>query len=371
MALNHEAPDRVPIDYGGAATANIHLEAYSRLIKHLGSDEEAQDAVDPYERRLLMAAPSEEMQVRFGGDLRELHVGAPEIVPEERLSENSFKDQWGVIWEKPEDGHFINVTGPFQKGEPTVADLEAYRWPVPRDPARLRGAKEEAIHLRNETDYATILNLHDAVVAGCQRLRGFGEWMEDLVVNPEFSEGLMERVLSVSAGIAEYVLEEVGDYVDVVLFPDDLGFQDRPYMRPSMYTELVKPYHRRLVETIKSKTSAKVLMHSDGSIYKLLPDIVDIGVDAINPVQHSAKNMESSRLKAEFGRDLSFHGGVDTQQVLPWGTPEDVRREVKSRIEELGPDGGFILASVHNIQAEVPAENIVAMFEAALEYGEY
>ncbi len=112
-------------------------------------------------------------------------------------------------------------------------------------------------------------------------------------------------------------------------------------------------------------------MLSEGSIYQLLTVIIDIGVEAINPVQHSAKNMESSRLKAEFGRDLSFHGGVDTQQVLPWGTPEDVRREVKSRITELGPDGGYIVASVHNIQSEVPAENIVAMFEAALEYGEY
>lgn len=370
-ALNHEAPDRVPIDYGVAATANIHLDAYSRLIKHLGSDEETQDAVDPYERRLLMAAPSEEMQIRFQNDMRELHIGAPEIVPEERLGPNAFKDEWGVKWEKPEDGHFINVTGPFQEGEPTLADLEAYRWPVPRDPARLRGVKEEAIRLRDETDYAIILNLHDAVVAGCQRLRGFGEWMEDLVMNPAFSEGLMERVLSVRAGIAEYVLEEVGDYVDVVLFPDDLGFQDRPYMRPSMYTEKVKPYHRQLVEAIKKNTSAKVLMHSDGSIYKLLPDIIDIGVDAINPVQHSAKDMESSRLKAEFGRDLSFHGGVDNKQVLPWGTPEDVPREVKDRIRELGSDGGYVLASVHNIQSEVPAENIVAMFDAAIEYGEY
>ena len=109
----------------------------------------------------------------------------------------------GVRWEKPEDGHFINITGPFQEGETTLADLEAYRWPVPRDPARLRGVKEEAIRLREKTDYAIILNLHDAVVAGCQRLRGFGEWMEDLVMNPAFSEGLMERVLSVSAGIAE------------------------------------------------------------------------------------------------------------------------------------------------------------------------
>lgn len=157
----------------------------------------------------------------------------------------------------------------------------------------------------------------------------------------------------------------------MVLFLDDLGFQDRPYMRPSMYTEKVKPYHRRLVEAIKSNTSAKVLMHSDGSIYKLLLDNIDVGVDAINPVQHSAKNMESSRLKAEFGRDSSFYGGIDTQQVLLWGTPEDVRREVKDRIKALGPGEGYVLASVHNIQSEVSAENIVAMYEAAIEYGEY
>jgi hypothetical protein len=130
-ALKYEAPNRVPIDYGGAATANIHLDAYSRLIKHLGSEDEAQDAVDPYERSLLIAAPSEEMQIRFQIDMRELHIGAPEIVPEERLGPNSFKDEWRVKWEKPEDEHFINVTGPFQAGEPTLAD-----------PARLMGGKE-------------------------------------------------------------------------------------------------------------------------------------------------------------------------------------------------------------------------------------
>ena len=370
-ALNHEAPDRVPRDLGGVATANIHVQAYSSLVEHLGLDETTQDASDPYEKRLLMADPSEAMLRRFDSDLRGLHAGAPEIVPEERLSETAYKDEWGVIWEKPEGGHFINTSGPFQKGELRLADLENHRWPEPRDPARLKGLRAAAMRLHQETDYAVVFNLHDGIVAACQRVRGFAEWMEDLMLDPIVAEALMEHVLMVSGGIAEYVLEEIGDYVDLVYFPDDLGFQDRPYMRPEVYRDKVKPYHRRMVESIKSKTGAKVLLHSDGSIYKLMGDLIDIGVDAINPVQHSAKDMDTSRLKVEYGKHLSFHGSIDTQQVLPWGTPDDVHREVKTRIEHLGPAGGFVLAAVHNIQAEVPPENIVAMYDAAQEYGQY
>jgi uroporphyrinogen decarboxylase len=142
-------------------------------------------------------------------------------------------------------------------------------------------------------------------------------------------------------------------------------------MRPEVYRKMVKPYHRRLVEATKRKTDAKVLLHSDGSIYALLTDLVDIGVDAINPVQVSAAEMDSKRLKQEFGADLSFWGGIDTQEVLPRGTPEDVRNEVKTRLADLGPGGGYVLAAVHNIQSEVPPENVVAMFDSALDLGRY
>ena len=181
----------------------------------------------------------------------------------------------------------------------------------------------------------------------------------------------MEYSLTVSAGIAEFVLDEVGDYVDVVSFPEDLGFQDRPFMRPELYRAKVKPYHRRLVEAIKSKTRAKVLIHSDGAVYRLIGDLIDIGVDALNPVQVSARDMDSARLKAEFGANMSFWGGIDTHHVLPAGTPEDVREEVKTRIGDLARGGGYVVGPVHNIQAEVPAENIVAMYDSALEYGYY
>jgi uroporphyrinogen decarboxylase len=159
--------------------------------------------------------------------------------------------------------------------------------------------------------------------------------------------------------------------VDVVSFPDDMGFQDRPYVRPELYREMIKPYHRRLVEAIKSNTEAKVVMHSDGSVYPIIPDFIEIGVDALNPVQVSAKDMDSQRLKSEFGKHMCFWGGIDTHRVLPTGTPEAVRGEVKTRIADLAPGGGYVLASVHNIQAEVPPENIVAMFDSAEEYGQY
>ena len=368
-ALRHEEPDRVPRDLGGSGVTTVNATAYAKLAKYLGLEKEIGQV--QVNRRSQTADPSEAVLRRFDVDCRALALGSPDVVQEEELGEHSYRDEWGVLWARPEVGHFINREGPFQRGEPTLADLEKHRWPVPRDPGRIKGLKERAIRLRRETDCAIVLSLGNSVVSLSQRLRGFAEWMEDLLLNPALADGLMEHTLTVTAGTAEYVLEEVGEYVDVVLFFDDLGFQDRPFFRPELYRKMVKPYHRRLVDTIKSKTKAKVLMHSDGSVYPLIGDLIEIGVDALNPVQVSAKNMDSARLKTEFGADLSFWGAIDTQRVLSVGSPEDVRKEVKRRIHDLAPGGGYVLASVHNIQAEVPPENIVAMFDSSLEYGCY
>ena len=282
------------------------------------------------------------------------------------------RDEWGVIWRRPENGgHFIPREGPFQKEEPTLAELKKYPWPEPRNPERIEGLKERACKLRQETDCAIVLTFPNGIMGDCQRVRGFGRWLEDLVINPVLAEALLDYSLMVNAEIIKFALEEMGRYVDVIGFPDDLGFQDRPYMRPELYRKIVKPYHRRLVEAIKKHSDAKIVMHCDGSIYPLVPDLIDIGVDVLNPVQLSAANMDSRRLKVEFGDNLSFWGAIDTREVLPRGTPEDVRNEVKRRIAELASGGGYVLASVHNIQAEVPPENVVAMFDSALEYGRY
>jgi len=368
-ALNHEEPDRVPMDFGSTYVTTININAYPLLVEHLGLADEPGAAV--MRKRSQVATPSEAILQRLDVDLRSLWFGPPDDNREETMDEHSFRDEFGVLWTKPEAGHYINVSGPFQQGEPTLADLERNPWPNPRDPGRIRGMLERARHLHQETDYAVLLNLPHGIVGDCERLRGFGEFLSDLLVNAAFAEGLMAHVLEVTAGLAVAALEVVGEYVDVVMYPDDLGMQDMCLVRPELYRRLIKPYHRRLVEAIKSKTRAKVVMHSDGSVYPLIPDLIDIGVDALNPVQVSAKDMDSRRLKAEFGDSLTFWGGIDTHHVLPRGTPEDVRNEVRTRIRDLAPGGGYVLASVHNVQAEVPPENVVAMFDAALEYGRY
>ena len=368
-ALNHEEPDRVPVDFGSTFVTTINVGAYPLLVGHLGIADEPCAAV--MRRRSQVATPSEAVLQRLDVDLRGLWFGPPDHNQEETVDERSFRDEFGVLWTKPEAGHYINVSGPFQQKEPSLADLEQTPWPNPRDPGRIRGMPERVRYLSQETDYAVLLNLPYGIVGDCERLRGFSEFLSDLLVNAAFAEGLMEHMLDVTAGLAVAALELVGEYVDVVMFPDDLGMQDMCLVRPELYRRLIKPYHRRLVEAIKSKTKARVVMHSDGSVYPLIPDLIDIGVDALNPVQVSAKDMDSRRLKAEFGDSLTFWGGIDTHHVLPRGTPEDVRNEVRTRIRDLAPGGGYVLASVHNVQAEVPPENVVAMFDAALEYGRY
>jgi uroporphyrinogen decarboxylase len=370
-ALNHQEPDRVPMDLSGTGVTTINIKAYARLVQYLGFDEDPETAIAS--RRSLTAAPSERVLQFLDVDARGLAPGSPDLRPDQVIDEHSFIDEWGVLWKRPAAGHFINTGGPFQQqDEPSLSDLEKYdRWPDPRDPGRVRGLREKARKLHEETDYAVVFLLPYALVRECQRVRGFGEWLADLIALPAFAEGLLERSLDISAGIALATLGEVGDYVDVVMFPDDLGIQEMCYVRPELFRKVIKPYYRRFLEAIKSKTEAKVLMHTDGSVYAIIGDLIDVGIDVLNPVQVSAKDMDTRRLKREFGQHLSFWGAIDTHRVLPMGTPEDVRAEVRTRIDDLARGGGYVVASVHNIQAEVPPENILAMFETVREYGVY
>jgi uroporphyrinogen decarboxylase len=368
-ALNHEEPDRVPMDLSGTGVTTLNIKAYARLLKYLGIEEDPKTA----SRRSMTAAPSERVLQMLDVDARGLTPGSPDLHPDEVVDENSFIDEWGVLWKRPPGGHYINMGGPFQQlDEPTVGDLEKYdRWPDPCDPGRLRGLREKARKLHEETDYAIVFQLPYAIVRECQRLRGFGEWLADLLAAPAFAEGLMERALEVSAGVARAALEEVGDSIDVVMFPDDLGIQEMCYVRPELFRRMIKPYYRRFVEAIKSKTEAKVLMHTDGAIYAIVGDLIDVGIEVLNPIQVSARDMDTKRLKREFGQHLSFWGAIDTHRVLPRGTPDEVRAEVRTRIDDLAQGGGYVVASVHNIQAEVPPENILTMFQTAREYGVY
>ncbi len=328
-------------------------------------EQDADSAIDPFDQT---ASQSEAVLRRFDIDCRALPVPR---VGHQMLDENTYRDEWGTLLAKAEGGPFIYVEGPFQRKEPTLAELEAYTWPDPRNPIRIEGLRETAIKIRQETDYATVLPFPYAALTQVQGMRGFAEFLEDLAVRPVLAEAMLEHNLMVNIGILEFVLDEVGDYVDVISFGDDIGSTNSLLMSLEMYRRQLKPFHRRLVEAIKRKTDAKIVMHNDGAIFPMIPDIIDIGFDCINPVQVSARGMETDRLKAEFGTDLSFWGAIDTNFVLPRGTPEDVRSEVGKRIKDLAPGGGFMLASVHIIMAEVPPENVVAMFDSAEELGQY
>lgn len=364
-ALNHEETDRVPIDFGGGPATQIHPKAYTALLAHLGFEPE--DLVEGVRGEGQVVAPSEKVLRHFDVDVRGVSPGAPDQSLKKTLSESSYLDEWGVKWNKSAfTAPWMNVWGPLQGlDEPTPADLDEIPWPNGSDPGRARTLRDRTLEVQRETGCAVVLNLPNAAFAISQRLRGFAELLEDLLLNPAFAEALLERVTDVLCDIASTSLGAVGDLVDGVSIADDMGIQTQSFMSRDLYRSLVKRHHSREIATIRRHTNGKVIMHSDGAIHELLPELIEAGVEVINPVQVNANGMDPERLKREFGKDLCFWGGVDTQIILPRGSPGDVAAEVHRRLGDLGRGGGYVLASVHNIQAEVPPQNVVAMFDTA------
>jgi len=202
-------------------------------------------------------------------------------------------------------------------------------------------------------------------------LTGYEKWFIDMKLNPEFYFALSDKLLEIGFGMIDNFIATVGDCLDIVVTYDDMGTQEGLFCSHKDYVKFIKPYEKRMIERIKKYTNAKILRHSCGSIYEVIPDYIEIGVDILNPVQPLAKNMEPWRLKKEFGKYLTFCGGIDIQRLLPYGTVEEVKQGVKEVIKAYAPGGGYILAPSHNIEPDTPPENIVAMYEAAKEYGKY
>jgi uroporphyrinogen decarboxylase len=258
--------------------------------------------------------------------------------------------------------------------EATMDALDAYTWPA-LDPADyLARLREHAAHLRETTDYALA---GSAIIGGGifeqpTTMMGFEDFLVALVKHPDFANRLMDQLTDLYIESCDNYLEQVGEYLDVFVYCDDVCGQNGWLISPDLYRRSIKPKQRRLIEAIKSKTEAKIFYHGCGAIYEQIPDLIDIGVDVVNPVQVSAEGMDTKHLKEAYGKDIVFWGGgVDTQRVLPFGTPKQVADEVKRRIDDLAPGGGFVFATVHNIQAKVPSENIVTAFDTAMEYGCY
>jgi uroporphyrinogen decarboxylase len=373
-ALRHETPDRVPIDLGGNQTG-IHRNAYVNLLRYLGieSGVEIMDAVQQ------LARPSERVLERFHVDTRYVAAGPAAgwkgaVVRAERGGRvwHDLTDEFGVRWSMPDDQPlYMDITF-HPLAEATVGDVREYPWPKGDDPSRFAGLRERALRLRKETPYAVVSGISGVVYETCWYLRGLERWFRDLLVAPEFCEAMLDQTLKFWLDWFRLFLDEAGDAVDVIMIGDDLAGQQGPLFNPAVYRRLVKPRHRRLVEFIRSRSGAKIWYHTCGSCAAFIPDLIENGIDILNPVQTSAASMDPVGLKARFGRDLVFWGGgCDSQHVLPQGTPSEVRDEVRRNLDAFKPGGGYVFSGIHNIQGEVPPENIVALFDAAFEHGFY
>lgn len=376
--LNHRAPDQIPFDIGSSIETGITVQAYDRLIQLMGLAETPDDTLYNFyvEAGGFKQIP-ENILRHLGVDVR----GALVQLPSEPEAKVEFEDEtmvvhdeWGIKWAKPPSSLYMDPVDHPLKGDLTPQRLAAFPWPDPAQAGRFMGLREEAQRLR-DTGCAVVFSLYGlGLFDMALLLHGIEDTLVDMMLNPALMEDLFDRINGFQMQLWERVLETVGGNIDVCLHSDDLGTQNGPMFSPELYRKLLKPRHTKLFSHIKktAKTEVKVLLHSCGSIRAIIPHLIETGIDALNPIQVSAARMDTKDLKREFGKELSFWGGgIDTQDVLPHGSPAQVKDEVKRRIEDLAPGGGFVFTAVHNVQADVPPENLRAMWETFQEHCRY
>ena len=390
-ALRHTEPHRVPIDLGGTESSGLTAVAYNRLKSYLGL---------PLGGRVVdctqfVVAVEEEVKRAFGVATEMLFPGPrrwrPAILPDGSPcevpelwrtvvrpdgTEEALDDGGRVTARRSSTGHHFDPVNPPLAGVESVSELARYReliagfdWPSYADES-IEDLAARAKRLHEETQRTVVFNYMVHLLAAGQILRGYETFLMDLAATPALADALLTELVTAYCARTERMLPALGDNIDVVLVNDDLGTQAGPMLSPDLYRRMLKPHQQRLFAHLRSLTHAPLLLHSCGSVRYAIPDLIEIGVDALNPVQVSAAGMDSAQLKREFGRDITFWGGgCDTQHVLNRGSVADVREEVKRRIGDFAPGGGFVFCQVHNIQPDVPPENVVAMLEAAREFG--
>ena len=368
-AVNHREPDQVPLDIGGGSSTSILVEGYEKLKERLGVSGETKIL----NKAFRIARLDESVMQRLGSDCRPLGIKPPVNWTPPPSQAGMYEDIWGITWKRVSYGdnsHFWEHYGS-PLAEATSQDLESYPWPDPLDPGYTAGLAEEAKDLHEVTDYAIVAD------GGFKSfwelgfiLRGYERMLMDLILDPEFVKALMSKLLEINIAATTRFLDAVGPYIHVFRAGDDLATQKGPLMSPETYRALIAPTHKAYFDFVKSKTNAKIFYHSCGNVVEFIDDLVEVGVDILNPVQVSAMG-DTAKLKARFGDRVVFWGGIDTQRVLPYGSVDDVEAEVKRRIHDLGPGGGYVVASVHNMQPDIPPQNIVAMAEATRRYGAY
>jgi uroporphyrinogen decarboxylase len=374
-ALDHREPDRVPFDLGSTYTTTIHHVAYTRLRRHLGLPGDG----TVLDIRQGLARIDHDIRDLLGVDAAIVASNGPDparwqLLIREIGEYREFVDEFGMTWRSPrEGGLYFDLAGSPLAGDITVADIESYPWPDPREVYRFTGMRERARHVREHEQRAVVVRgLTTGVFELAQWMRGHEQFFMDMLVAPAIAEALLDKALELKLGYWEVVLAELGDLVDVTYDSDDYGTQRALITSPDTWRRMIKPRIARLNAYIHANSGARTFLHSCGAIRPIIPDLIEAGVDALNPIQVSADGMDPAAIKRDFGGDLTlWGGGVDTQHTLPAGSPAQVRDEVRRHLDALMPGGGFVFTAVHNIQADVPPENIVAMWEALREHGAY
>jgi uroporphyrinogen decarboxylase len=367
LALDHREADRVPRDLGGTRFTGVHVGVYPAFRTALGLPPVEPTVSDVSQQ---LAWIDDDVLEAVGADVRGVEPRAPstwERVFETDGRYRSFRDEWGVVRSMPLDGGlYYDATRAPLAGAISAADLRAFAWPDPADPARYAGMGEAARRVVETERRAVFVG---SICAGITetyfRLRGYEDGYADLKRDQATARRIMERILEVKLGYWERALAVLGDAVDVVGEADDLGAQQSLLFSPATYRSVVKPLHAELFAFLHAHTRAKVFLHSCGAIRPVIPDLIEIGVDALNPVQVSAEGMAAEGLVRDFGRDLVFWGGaVDSQGTLGRATPDEVEAEARRHVAMFAPGGGYVFASIHNVQPNVPPANIAALWHA-------
>jgi uroporphyrinogen decarboxylase len=339
---------------------------YEKLKAHFGIDspteflsESAQQVrVDPRVRDLA------------GADGQPITPGPPIAPLARKISDDCFIDALGTTWRKAAGNIYFEIhEHPLRNA--TIDDLETYQWPDTAHPSRFKTLRAEAKALHDQGQ-AVLLFTGAGIFSPAYEMRSVEQLLLDMAADPEFVTALMTKLEKLTIDCMTGALRECGEYVDIVVTGDDVASQAGPMMSPAMYRRLIKPHHARMFSAIREQTKAKIYLHSCGNVYKLIEDFIEVGVELLNPVQVSAGEMgDTARLKREFGDRLSFLGAIDTQWALPFGSTDDVRAEVRHRIRDLAPRGGYIASAVHCLQPDVPLENVLAMCDEIVKAGRY
>jgi uroporphyrinogen decarboxylase len=362
LSLAHKEPDRIPFDLGSRSSA-IEEQAYDDLKVHLGISKPTTCFIRSH------AVIDREVMDLFAIDTDYVRV-VPETAWARDGDDELFIDKWAVPWRKRAGTLYYELDScPLRGKDPGDILVEQWKPLMTRD--MLREMAGIAKDLYENTNYALITDVVGAgIFERAWYLRGFEDFLMEIMIEKKFAHAFLEKILARQLEAYASIIEYIGPYIEGVWITDDVATQDSLMFSPEVYREMVKPYQKRLLDFLRSK-NMKVVFHTCGAVYPLIRDLLDIGAEIFHPIQLNAKGMDSTALKKEFGKDAVFWGGGCDIGVLQYGSVEEVRNEVKRRIDDLAPGGGFVFTPTHCIQPHTPPENIMAMVETLREYGSY